>query len=221
MKFLLTSGGIRNDSIHRALLDLLGKPVEECNAIFIPTAMYGHPMAGPTQAYTSITGNSMASIGWKSVALIELTALPSMNRDVWLPLVEAADAVLVEGGDAGYLHHWMRESGLATMLSNLAAVYVGMSAGSMVMTLRTGNDFINWPKPRANDDMLGFVDFAIFPHMDYPGWESNTMAAAEKWSENIGIPAYGIDDDSAIVVIEGEVRVVSEGLWKFFPGPGI
>lgn len=217
MKMLLTSGGIRNESIHRALLDLLGKPIEECDAIFIPTAMYGHPMAGPKQAYRTISGDSMASLGWKSVALIELTALPTMIENTWLPLVQNADVVLVDGGDAAYLHHWMNESGFTHLLPTLAAIYVGMSAGSMVMTPRTGTDFINWPEPRADDEMLGLVDFAIFPHVDYPGWESNTMASAENWFAKIGLPAaYALDDDSAIRVVDGEVEVISEGTWRHF-----
>lgn len=217
MKLLLTSGGIRNESIRTALLDLLGKPIEECDAIFIPTAMYGHPMAGPKQAYKTISGDSMASLGWKSVALIELTALPTMIENAWLPLVQNADVVLVDGGDAAYLRHWMKESGFNNLLPNFGAVYVGMSAGSMVMTPRTGTDFINWPEPQANDEMLGYVDFAIFPHVDYPGWEDNTMASAEKWFANIDTPfAYAIDDDSAIVVAHSKVEVISEGTWRHF-----
>lgn len=218
MKMLLTSGGIRNESIRRALLDLLGKPFDQCDAVFIPTAIYGHPMAGPARAYLSIAGDdSMAALGWKSVALLELTALPSMREEVWKPLVEQADVILVDGGDAAYLRHWLQESGVSALLPELDAVYVGMSAGSMVMTPRTGTEFINWPEPRADDAMLGFVDFAIFPHMDYPGWESNTKAAAERWAESFGCPAYGLDDASAIKVVNGEVEVVSEGNWVQFP----
>ena len=30
-----------------------------------------------------------------------------------VPWVREADVLLVDGGDATYLHHWMRESGLA------------------------------------------------------------------------------------------------------------
>lgn len=83
MKLLLTSGGIRNESIRQSLLNLLGKPIEECDAILIPTATYGHPYAGPKAAFNAISnshGNGMGALGWKSVALIELTALPSNGR---------------------------------------------------------------------------------------------------------------------------------------------
>ena len=43
MKLLLTSAGIKNPSIHDALVDLLGKPIAECSALCIPTAGYGSP----------------------------------------------------------------------------------------------------------------------------------------------------------------------------------
>jgi dipeptidase E len=217
MKYLLTSGGIRNNSIKQALVALLDKPIGECNALYIPTATYAHPMAGPKAVYRSLTGaDSMAALGWASLGVLELTTLPSLSRDRWVPWVEAADVFLVDGGDAVYLAHWMRESGLADMLSSLDAVWVGVSAGSMVMTPRIGSQFVTWPESHGNDETLGVVNFAIFPHLEYPGWSTNTMASAEKWFENITGPAYALDDDSAITVVDGNVEVVSEGLWRYF-----
>lgn len=217
MKMLLTSGGINNDSIHNALLDLLEKPIAECSALYVPTALHGHPMIGPKTIYSIITGKlgmPMAELGWESVGMLELTALPSMNKELWDPLVRETDVLLVEGGDAMYLSHWMKESGLAEMLPELSIVYVGLSAGSMVVTPRIGEQFVNWPEPRSNDETLGLVGFSIFPHLEYPGWETNTMASAEKWFANIDGSAYAIDDDTAIKVVDGEIEVISEGKWK-------
>lgn len=217
MKYLLTSGGIRNDSIRQALVSLLGKPIEECNALLIPTATYAHPYAGPKAVYRTLTGSdSMVALGWKSVGVLELTTLPSLSRDRWVPWVEAADVLLVDGGDAVYLAHWMRESGLVDMLPSLDAVWVGVSAGSMVLTPRIGPEFVTWPQSGGNDETLGVVDFAIFPHLEYPGWSTNTMASAERWFESMAAPAYALDDDSAITVVDGKVEVVSEGLWRRF-----
>lgn len=219
MKYLLTSGGVRNHSITQALLELLNKPFAECNALFIPTATYAHPMAGPKAVYRTITDpDSMVALGWKSVGVLELTSLPSLSRDRWVPWVEAADVLLVDGGDARYLAHWMRESGLVNLLPTLDSVWVGVSAGSMVMAPRIGREFVTWPEPRGDDRALGIVDFAIFPHLEYPGWSSNTMAGAEKWFANLDCPAYAIDDDTAITVVDGEVDVISEGLWRAFEG---
>ena len=55
----------------------------------------------------------MTELGWRSVGALELTALPSIDQDRWVSWVREADALLVNGGDTLYLHHWMRESGLA------------------------------------------------------------------------------------------------------------
>jgi dipeptidase E len=219
MKLLLTSAGIKNAGIHDALLGLLGKPIAECDALCIPTASYGHAPRGFGGAYRFITGQAttpMCELGWKSLGVLELTALPSLDRETWVPVVEEADVLLVNGGDALYLAHHMRLSGLADLLPSLETLWVGLSAGSMVMTPRIGEDFVTWRPPTGGDETLGVVDFSIFPHVDHPDLPENTMAAAEQWAAELGIPAYAIDDDTAIKVVDGTVDVVSEGHWKLF-----
>jgi dipeptidase E len=220
VKLLLASAGIKNPSIHAALLELLGKPIEECDALCIPTASYGHPTAGPPRAWNFVAGTEprcpMTELGWKSVGLLELTALPSLPRDVWLPWVDKTDVLLVNGGDALYLCHWMRESGLADLLPSLSAVWVGLSGGSMVMTPRIGEDFKQWEPPGGGDETLGIVDFSIFPHLAPDGMPGNSMAEAESWAAEIGNPGYAMDDETAIVWVDGEVEVVSEGNWRLF-----
>ena len=219
MKFLLTSAGIKNPAINDAMLELLGKPIAECDALCIPTASYGHAPGGIRGSYRFITGQAttpMCELGWKSLGVLELAALPTLERELWLPLVEETDVLLVNGGDALYLAHHMRESGLVDLLPSLSAVWVGLSAGSMVMTPRIGEDFKVWNPPGGGDAALGIVDFSIFPHVDHPDLPENTMAAAEQWAAGLSNPAYAIDDDTAIKVVDGAVEVVSEGHWKLF-----
>jgi dipeptidase E len=222
MKYLLTSAGVKNMSIHNALVDLLGKPIADCNALCIPTAGYGHPWASPDKAWKFIAGREprtpMCELGWKSLGVLELTALPSIDKERWIPWVREADVLLVNGGDALYLCHWMRQSGLADMLPSLReTVWVGLSGGSMVMTPRIGEDFVGWKPATGDDRALGIVDFSIFPHVDNPDLPENTMVAAENWATGLGCPAYAIDDQTAIKVVDGAVEVVSEGHWKLFP----
>ena len=125
MKLLLTTAGIKNARIHDALVDLLGKPIAECNALCIPTAGNGHPHGGPLRAWTFISGRQpecpMTDLGWKSVG-------------------------------------------------------------------------------------------------DNPGLPSNAMVAAEQWAARLGGPAYAIDDQTAIKVVDGAVEVVSDGRWRYFAG---
>jgi dipeptidase E len=222
LKLLLTSAGIKNPKIHDALVDLLGKPIADCNALCIPTAAYGHPQVTPAAAWSFISGQSpsapMCELGWKSLGVLELTALPSIDEERWIPWVREADVLLVNGGDALYLCHWMRQSGLADLLPSLhKSVWVGLSAGSMVMTPRIGEYFVEWKPPTGDDSTLGFVDFSIFPHLDHQLLPGNSMADAERWAAGIPGPAYAIDDDTAIKVIDGTVEVVSDGKWRHFP----
>jgi dipeptidase E len=222
MRLLLTSAGIKNASIRDALIGLLGKPIAEANALCIPTAMYGHPMVGPGPgAWRFISGREpetpMCELGWKSLGVLELTALPSIDEEHWVPKVRETDVLLVAGGDALYLCHWMRGSGLADLLPSLReTVWVGLSAGSMVMTPRIGEDFVGWKPPTGGDETLGLVDFSIFPHLDHEDLPENSMADAERWAAEIGGPAYAVDDQTAIKVTDDTVEVASEGHWRLF-----
>ncbi len=189
LKLLLTSAGVKNPSIHNALVDLLGKPIADSTALCIPTAQYGHPNVGPGQG------------PWRFIAVDPLADVRpglEVGRACWSsPRSRAStrsagsrwsepDVLLVEGGDALYLCHWMRESGLADLLPSLPeTVWVGLSAGSMVMTPRIGEDFVGWKPLSGDDSTLGIVDFSICPHLVPDGCPGNTMAEAEEWVANI------------------------------------
>jgi dipeptidase E len=221
MKLVLTSGGVTNDSIRNALVRTLGKPIAESDALFIPTAQWGHPACSPQSVWRSTANRSgddatLVELGWNSVGVLELTALPSIGAERWAPWVREADVLLVDGGDARFLYTWILQSGLAEVLPELSdTVWVGVSAGSMVMTPRVGREFLSW-KPDDSDETLDVVDFSIFPHLDFPGWSENTMGAARRWAKRIPGRSYAIDDQTAIVVVDGEVEVVSEGRWERF-----
>lgn len=241
MKLLLTSGGISNASIHGALVDLLGKPIAECNALCIPTAIYPF-RGGPAGAYRFISGNTnapMCNLGWKSLGILELTALPSVDKENWIPDVEEADALLVWGGDPLYLRRWMRESGLAELFGSLKSemVYVGISAGSMVTGHTIGETYTGNP-PKGDDitsevvmidtpdgEMrvdftiapgLGLFDSALLPHVGHDRFPENSLANAELWASKLDVPLYALDDQTALKVVDGTVEVISEGHWKIF-----
>jgi dipeptidase E len=239
MKLLLTSSGISNTSICDVLVDLLGKPIAESSALFIPTAIYPFP-GGPDNAFQAISGNAkspLCDLGWKSVGVLELTALPSIDKDVWVAKVRESDALLVWGGDPVYLSYWMKHSGLADLLPSLPeTVYVGVSAGSIAMASTFGETYFDPPKcsgdrlssegivfarPEGEITMtlvmaagVGLVDFAIIPHVEYD--DHQDVANAEKWAGRLPVPTYAIDDETAVKVIDGTVEVVSEGHWQLF-----
>ena len=241
MKLLLTSSGIANRSIHDALVGLLGKPIEESTALVIPTAIYPFP-GGADQAWIAISGRTkspFAGLGWKSLGVLELSVLPSIDRECWVPAVEEADALLVWGGDPVFLSYWMRQSGLADLLPSVLneTVYVGVSAGSIAVTGAFAETYRE-PRRGYGDELstedivfhtpdgeirrvfvsargIGLVDFAVIVHVDSS--DSRDVAIAEQWAARIPAPTYAMDDQTAIKVVDGEVEVVSEGHWKLFP----
>jgi dipeptidase E len=219
MKFLLTSAGIKNTSIHTALVDLLGKPIGESNALCIPTAIYPFS-SGPAMAYRFISGTTnspLCELGWKSLGVLELTALPSIQAEIWTAAVQEADALLVFGGDVLYLTRWMRESGLAERLPALReTVYVGISAGSMVTAPIFGETYNDPDAPFVIAKGLGLVDFALLPHLDHADHPESSMAKVERMAAEVPVPTYAIDDQTAIKVAGDAVDVVSEGHWKRF-----
>jgi len=217
MKLLLTSAGISNTSIHNALVDLLGKPVSEASAVFVPTAIYAISGGGDIvrRVIRGSLGDPFCELGWKSLGLLELTALPSIKQELWVPMLQETDALLVGGGDCQYLCYWMQQSGLADLLPSLLRkiVYVGLSAGSMVMT-RFGTTYGNHTLPTESDKSLGFVDFALHPHLDHEWFPKNSLANIEKLAATLPMPSYAIDDQTAIKVTDGSIEVISEGHWK-------
>lgn len=240
MKLLLTSSGISNASILDALVALLGKPVAESTALVVPTAIYPFS-GGPEMAARLIRGavkTPLTDLGWRSLGVLELTALPSIDREVWLTTVRAADALLFWGGDPLYLSHWMRESGLTELLPSLDGVYVGVSAGAMAAATTFGETYTEPRRcagtPLTVEDVVfatpdgevsrtfvtaagaGLVDFAVIPHLDHADHPDASLANAEKWAARLPVPVYAIDDQTALSVTDGVVDVVSEGGWRLF-----
>ena len=241
VKLLLTSSGISNANIRDALVELLGKPISESSALVVPTAIYPFSV-GPEMAGRLIRGEvptPLTELGWESVGVLELTALPSLDRDVWAATVAAADALLFWGGDPIYLSHWIRASGLIDLLPSLDdTVYVGVSAGAMAASRVFGETYseprtaagsslastelvFTTSKGDVNTTMLtaegaGLVNFAIIPHLGNENHWAASLANVEKWAAEIPAATYAIDDQSAIAVVDGVVRVVSEGHWQLF-----
>jgi dipeptidase E len=161
----------------------------------------------------------MSELGWRSLGVLDLGVLPSLPRARWVPWVEAADAILVSGGDPLFLSWWIRQSGLEELLPALRpeTVWMGVSAGSTVLGPTVGEEFVQWRPPSGGIETLGLVPFAMFPHVDHPDLPENHMGAAEEWAAKLPCPGYALDDDTAITLVDGTVDVVSEGRWRLFP----
>lgn len=240
MKLLLTSSGIANTRIHDVLVTLLGKPISEADALIVPTGMYPFPGGGvgALQAIAGTAKSPLAGLGWKSLGVLELTALPSISLEVWAGAVRKADALLVWGGDPVYLSYWMKHSGFADVLPSISpeTVYVGVSAGSIAVASLFGESYFDVPAcsgERLSSEELvvdtpegattatlvmaegiGLVDFAIIPHVEFD--DPRDVENATRWAARLPVPTYAIDDATAITIVDGTIDVVSDGSWRLF-----
>lgn len=218
MKLLLTSGGITNESIAKALFELIGKKPEETSLVFIPTA------ANVEAGDKSWLINDLVNIkkqGFKEIDIVDISALP---KEMWLPRIEKADVLFFEGGNTTHLMYWIEKSGLINLLPELlkTKVWVGVSAGSIVtnpaLTLSNQDKKIYYEENFGyrSEKALGFVGFYIRPHLNSSFSPHSNKENLEKIAKTVSATIYGLDDNSAIKVVDGKVEVVSEGEWVVF-----
>lgn len=213
MKLLLTSNGLSNPSIAKALFDLVGKPATETSIVFIPTAM--NVEAGDKNWFVNDLYN-INKQGLKNFDIVDISALP---KDIWLPRIEAADVLFFSGGNTFYLMQRINESGLAELLPGLlkTRVWAGISAGSMVtnptLTLGNKDKMIYYEESfgTVTDNGLGFVNFYTRPHFNSPNFPKANQEYLENMAKDFVETLYALDDGSALKIIDGRVEVITEG----------
>lgn len=215
MKLLLTSSGITNASIANALLELTGKPFNQCSLVFVPTA--SNVYRG-NKDWVIRDLRIAQDLGFKSIDIVDISALP---KDLWLPGFQAADVFLFEGGNTFHLMDWIEKSGLEELLPEMlkTKVYVGISAGSIVtgksLDMRMSEKLYSEEVGTYTSDRgLGLVDFLVRAHVNSPHFPNMTFEALDEVAKERTETFYAIDDQSAIKVVDGVVEVVSEGAWK-------
>lgn len=216
MKLLLTSAGITNESIRKALEELLDKPLEKSKVAFIPTAAHGAVGDKSWLAHEMQLANNL---GWQEFNVVELTALTTAQIKKQL---EAADVIYINGGNAYFLMNRIVSSGLEKMLPDLLKkkVYVSSSAGGIVASKYFPGNLASvygeeWKLEQGTiDHGLGLVDFVIKPHLNSPKFPERTIDWYEQMASRIEAPFYAIDDNTAIKVVDDQAEVISEGKWK-------
>lgn len=213
MKLLLTSNGLSNQSIANALFELVDKKPSETVISFVPTAM--NVTTGDKNWFINDLYN-LKKQGLKEIDIVDISALP---KEVWLPRLEKADVLFFSGGNTSHLMRWLKESGLANILSDLlkTRVYAGISAGSIVtnptLALSSKDKKIYYEEKfgYGDEDALGFVDFYTRPHLNSPDFPQAREGYLKEIAKEFDVPLYALDDESALKVVNGKVQVVSEG----------
>jgi dipeptidase E len=225
MKLLLTSGGITNKTIAKSLRKLLGKPFQKSKLVFIPTAANISP---GDKDWLINDLNNCRKLGFREIDVLNIDATSSER--MWRPRIESADVMLFGGGNTFYLLRWFKKSGLAKALHKLlkTKVYVGISAGSIAAAPNlslSGNKNYDLFKIYYEDEAkespavtkgLGLVKFHIRPHFNSPHFPHARATYIREIAKKTKEPIYAIDDNSAIEVTNGKIRVVSEGKYLIF-----
>lgn len=213
MKLLLTSAGITNNSLEKALKKLVGG---EIKIAFIPTA------ANVEEGDKSWLIEDINKC--KKLGSVEVADISILDKKDWFPILKRANVIFVGGGNTTYLLNEVKKSGLDRELKNLLSerVYVGISAGSMILskTIQTSLEYLF----RLYDDEsenpplgLGFIDFDIRPHLNSSHFEKVTEKNLDKLFKNFSNTLYVLDDDSAVLVDDSKIEVISEGKWIKYP----
>ncbi|MFH1601531.1 MAG: Type 1 glutamine amidotransferase-like domain-containing protein [Candidatus Shapirobacteria bacterium] len=217
MKLLLTSGGLANNSIIDSLKNLTQKPFSELNLGLIPTAAN---LEAGDKWWLIEDLETCKKLGFKSIDLIDISALP---EKIYRQRLEKTNVLLFEGGNTYHLMYWVKQSGLIILLPELLKerVYIGISAGSIIATpsmvfCKEEKEAILDIGEDIGDEGLGLVNFLVEPHINNKHFPELTFDYVKMNSAKIDCPIYALDDNSAVEVINGQIRVVSEGNWKKF-----
>lgn len=213
-KLLLTSGGLTNNSITRALFNLTGKAPEQTTVVVIPTA--SNLEEGDKGWFIT----DLINLYKQNFKSVEITDISAVDEKVWRPSLNRADVLFFAGGNTYHLMRWLNKTGLTDTLSTLLRdkVYVGVSAGSMVACPDLNLE--SSPEIREEDLLeteemkgLGLVNFYFLPHLNSVGFKKMRKKNIKKAAKNITIPIYALDDESALKIIDDKIEVISEGNW--------
>ena len=217
MKLLLTSAGIRNQTILKGLDELADKPLDQLKVAFIPTAAN---LESGDKDWLIDDLRRLSFLKFSQIDIVDISALP---KEIWLTRLEESDILFVEGGNTYHLMYWFNKSGLSKILPKLleTKIYIGVSAGSIIATPSLINaDFESKPLKEINEEIfhqgLKLVDFMIEPHINSIYFPDSTLEKLAKRSKKYNSPIYGIDDETAIKIDGDKIEVISNGVWKKF-----
>lgn len=199
MKLVLCSEGFHTSNTVKTCADLVGKPTKEISIAII------------NEAFATQTGdkrwvlhnlNCAADNFGGEIDIIDLLALPLSEVE---QRIRAKDVLFVVGGDPGYLMDVFVRTGFNKILPSLLKdkVYVGSSAGSMVLGKRLPEGFYAQlygdERDFGTNDYMELVNFSIIAHLDSDEFPRRTEKVMLALPPHKGL-TYALRDDSAYIV---------------------
>lgn len=214
MKLFLTSAGLSNKTLINSFENLVAEKGEKVRIAFIPTAanVEGGDKDWLISDYTNLK---------KQNYIVDIVDISAVEKDVWLPRLQEANVLFLGGGNTFHLMYWVEKSGLKDLLPELlkTKVYAGISAGSCIAGPTIYNSVQNLFGEKYNlkiEKGLGLVDFQFIPHLNSQWFPKINEENLEVTSKELKESVYACDDNSAVVINENNIEVVSEGKWRKF-----
>ncbi len=207
MKLILCSEGFYTQEIVDKCIEWVGKPKDKINVAVINEAyaVKDNNLRWVVNNLTSVKDNFGGNLDVVDLLALELEAIKKR--------LEASDVIFVVGGQVDYLMSVFNKSGISSILPDLlkTKVYVGSSAGSMIMGQRLSQKAYTKIYDERDiygvDKYLNLVDLAIMPHLDSPNRLSRRETLLEAAKDHTGV-VYGLRDDSAILVDEDKITTI-------------
>lgn len=206
MKLFLTSSTITKNLIPD-FEALIGRSIKSLKVAFIPDAADGTP---PENNKLWVAEERKELADWYGWQMVDFILKDFTTKD--LQALFDMDVIYVNGGFSGYLAKVMRKSGFEKILPDLlnkGIVYVGSSAGSMVMSniQDAFSWYLNEPEPEAiNIPGLGLIDFQIYPHVK----DENIEAIKQNCKP--GLTYYLLRDGTAISINGKDMKLCGYGI---------
>jgi dipeptidase E len=199
MKLVLCSEGFHTPNTVQKCVELVGKPKDKITFAVINEA-YAAEHGDKRWVLDNL--NDVAKNFPAEMDIVNLLAFPISEIE---ERIMQKDAIFVVGGHTDYLMSVFVKTGFDKLLPKLlkTKVYVGSSAGSMVMGRRLSTAAYK----KMYDELVGygttkymeFVDIAIMPHLDSKFFPNRKETLLEAAKDHSGL-VYGLRDDSAIIV---------------------
>jgi peptidase E len=197
MKLLLTSAGFSNKEIFNTFLKLIDKPMDQVRLVFIPTAS----RTKDELKYVNKSRQELVDFGIKNITTLNL------DHKITNENLINIDVIYVCGGNTFYLLQKIRESGFDQILPNFKGLYIGVSAGSIVVgpDIKVSNPYDKNDTNLTNTAGLNIVDLAIAPH-----YQRKNKTIFEKLKKQVNYDIVGLTDNQAVLVNNGKKIIIGQ-----------
>ena len=218
MKLVLTSSDIKQKTILKQVLELVGKPKKDISVALIIDAC-AVETGDKKWLFNGI--HFLTKTFGGEIDLINLLALDI--NEIKQRIIKA-DIIYCFGGNTEWLFKVFEKSGFNKLLPKLleTKVWIGSSAGSMILG--------KMPSTLAQsyiykiDDFLGvnkyleLVNFSIIPHIFGDFTPSDAFSYCVEESKAQKYPVYVLSDKSAVIVNGNKTYMVGSNCQKLLNG---